>query len=204
MTMLLLQTLLAGYTPSCDKTIDMEYYSICYDFNLKSPTMVKYTLTRDMIKGKGIKKRLSFRISPGIPREYAASNDDYKGSEYDRGHLASDASFDKNLTMLRSTYYYANTVPMHRRVNRYYWSKVERYERIIAAKLKTINVTNIIIFDDPPPRIGKGQIAVPKGFYKIIASEDATFMRCFYYKNSNIEIENKLQNHIIECSEIKE
>jgi len=201
--MMLLSSTLMGNSPSCDKIIDMEYYLVCYNYDLKSPVAVTYRLTREGISGKGIRKRMSFRISREIPREHASCSLDFKGSKYDRGHLASDASFDKDRLKLRSTYYYANVVPMHRRVNRYYWSKVERFERTMAAKLKSITVTNIVVFDEVPKRIGKNGIAVPIGFYKLIESEDGNYSKCFYYKNSNEKlIKDKLKNHVVNCNEV--
>ena len=196
--MFYLNSLAGANLPSCDKMIKNPYYTVCYNYELKSPVVVSYALTRSGATGRDIKKRMSFRVSREIPKKYRSSSRDYKNSGYDKGHLASDASFDQTKKMLRSTYYYHNAVPMHRRVNRQYWLKAERFERLIATVREAIIVTNIVIFDDDPDRMGKSEIAIPKGFYKVIETIDGSYSRCFYYENKEKLENDKLRDHLVE------
>ena len=119
--------------------------------------------------------------------------------------MANDASFDWSMKSLNSTYTMANIVPQEPRVNRYHWVKVERYARLVARKLGSVNVLNIIQYSKNPKRLEKQNIAIPQGFYKILYNKEKDFERCFYYKNdsSSYEKKEKLKKHLIECSLIE-
>ena len=170
----------------CNQTVDKIFFKICYDYNLKTAKAVGYTLDGSLVNENNIEKRPSFKVERAISRKYRASTKDYVKSGYDRGHLANDASFDWSEDSLNATYSLANITPQARRVNRYTWTKVERYARYVAVKLGYVNVINVVEYSDSPQRIGKHKIAVPKGFYKVIYNKDEDFERCFYYKNDII------------------
>lgn len=196
---LLIIAKILGVDPHCDQHITETMYEVCYSHKRKSPVIVSYSLSKEMLTGESIKKRMSFRINRDIPVKFRTGNSCYIHSGMDRGHLASDASFDKEKAWLKSTYKYSNAVPMHKRVNRYYWFKAERYERFIANKLKDIRVVNIIAFDDKVNYLNGTGMAIPKGFYKVILNKDWSILKAFYYKNSNDKIKNdKLRKHVVE------
>jgi len=188
----------------CNQTVDKIFFKICYDYNLKTAKAAGYTLDGSLVNENNIEKRPSFKVERAIPRKYRASTKDYVKSSYDRGHLANDASFDWSEDSLNATYSLANIIPQARKVNRYTWTKVERYARYVAVKLGYVNVINIVEYSDNPQRIGKHKIAVPKGFYKVIYNKDEDFERCFYYKNdNNIDTkEDKLKQHLVDCKTI--
>ena len=62
----------------------------------------------------------------------------------------------------------ANIVPQYPTLNRKAWIKAEKYERLIASKLKTITVINLIDYSKSTQQIGKNNLSVPNTFYKII------------------------------------
>jgi endonuclease G len=166
---------------------------------------IGYTLDGNKVNEVNIKKRPSFHTEKSLDRAYRVSPKSYSKTGYDRGHIANDASFDWSMESLNSTYSMVNIVPQEPRVNRYHWIKVERYARLVARKLGSLNVLNIIRYSDTPKRISKQNIAIPEGFYKILYNKDKDFERCFYYKNdaSSYQKKEKLKKHIIECSLIE-
>ena len=190
----------------CNQTVDKIFFKICYDYNLKTAKAVGYTLDGSLVNENNIEKRPSFKVERAISRKYRASTKDYVKSGYDRGHLANDASFDWSEDSLNATYSLANIIPQARKVNRYTWTKVERYARYVAVKLGYVNVINVVEYSDNPQRIGKHKIAVPKGFYKVIYNKDEDFERCFYYKNdNNINTkEDKLKQHLVDCKVVSD
>lgn len=190
---------------NCDKIISNPYMHICYDYNLMGAKIITYTLDGDKVNEVNIKKRPSFHTEKSLDRKYRVSPKSYTRSGYDRGHMANDASYDWSMESLNSTYSMANIVPQEPRVNRYHWVKVERYARLVARKLGTLNVVNIIQYTNNPKRLKKQNIAIPQGFYKILYNEEKDFERCFYYKNdsSSYEKKEKLKKHLIECSLIE-
>ncbi len=186
----------------CNQTVDKEFFQICYDYNLKAAKAVGYTLYGDLVNENNIDKRPSFKVERAIERQYRASTSDYTGSGYDRGHLACDAAFDWSQESLEATYSLANITPQARKVNRYTWTKVERYARYVAVQLGSLNVINVVKYSKNPKRIGKHKIAVPEGYYKVLYNKDQNFTKCFYYKNDNniTTSEDKLKNHLVDCN----
>ena len=185
----------------CNQTIDKEFLSICYDYNLKAAKAVSYTLQGDLVNELNIAKRPSFKVERSVSRSVRASNSDYTGSGYDKGHLANDAEFDWSQESLNATYTLANIIPQARKVNRYTWTKAERYARFVAVQLGQVNIVNIVKYSNNPERIGKHGIAVPSGYYKVLYSTDQSYTRCLYYSNNNtIDTSNdKLRNHEVNC-----
>jgi len=184
-------------TYGCDTTIDKTYFSICYNYNLKSALEVTYTLDGSKVYANNIEQRENFYIEPTIPREYAASYDDYRGSGYDRGHLASDASFDYSKEALYATYSLANIAAQEPQLNRGVWLEAEKLEREMAYEDGEAFVTIELHFSDNPQRIGEGEIAVATLFEKIIVTPKQK--RCFLFDNLPYESDETLEDFEIEC-----
>jgi len=185
----------------CNQTVDKEFFQICYDYDLKAAKAVGYTLYGDLVNENNIDKRPSFRVERAIERQYRATASDYTGSGYDRGHLACDAAFDWSKESLNATYSLANIIPQARKVNRYTWIKAERYARYIAVNLGSVNVVNVVKYEENPKRIGDHSIAVPTGYYKVLYNRDQNFTRCLYYENDNniTTGEDRLGDHVVDC-----
>jgi endonuclease G len=188
----------------CNQTVDKEFFAICYDYDYKAAKAVGYTLDGDLVNENNIDKRPSFKVERAVPSTYRASTKDYTKSGYDRGHLACDAAFDWSQESLNATYSLANIIPQARKVNRYTWSKAERYARYVAVQLGSVNVINVVRYSKTPATIGKHHIAVPDGFYKVLYNKDQNFTRCLYYANdNNIDTsEDKLKDHVVDCTEV--
>lgn len=188
----------------CNQIVDKTFITICYDYDLKAPKAVSYTLQGDLVNEVNIEKRPYFKVEKTIDPNYRASYSDYTKSGYDRGHLAPDASFDWSQESLDAVYTLANIIPQARKVNRYTWTKAERYARFIAVSLGEVNVINVVKYASNPPRIGKHGIAVPSGYYKVLYSTDQTYTKCLYYANDNniTTSEDRLRSHEIDCNEL--
>jgi endonuclease G len=188
----------------CNQIIEKNFLTICYDYDLKAPKAVSYILRGDQVNELNIEERPYFKIERTIAKEYRASYSDYTHSGYDRGHLAPDAAFDWSEESLEETYSLANIIPQARKVNRYTWTKAERYARFVAVQRGIVNVINVVKYPDTPKRIGDNQIAVPSGYYKVLYSDDQNYTKCLYYENDNNITTNddRLTNHQVDCSEL--
>jgi endonuclease G len=186
---------------NCNQIIDKQVYQVCYDYDYKGSKFVSYTLNGLLVNQGNIKKRQKFYTEKNIPKQYRSHTRDYTHSGYDRGHLASDASFDYDIKALRKVYSMVNIIPQAPQVNREQWSKAEAYERLIATKLGTVNVVNGVAYGKSPKRIGANKIAVPDGYWKMIYNDEQGFKKCFYYPNdiSKSTTKDKLRNHQVEC-----
>jgi len=185
---------------TCDQIIDKQVFKICYSYKYKGALAVWYELDGNLVNKNNIKNRPDFYSEKNIPIQYRAKSQDYINSGFDRGHLAPDANFDYDLKTQVKTYSMANIVPQYPTLNRKAWIKAEKYERLIASKLKTITVINLIDYSKSTQQIGNNKLSVPNTFYKIIFNDEKNFKKCFKYENIEINPEtDELKNHQITC-----
>jgi len=186
---------------NCDQIIDKQVYIICYSYKHKGAKYIAYTLYGSKVNKLNIKKRPKFYSEKTIPIKYRSKSNDYKNSGYDRGHIASDASFDYNKKVLSKVYSMANITPQTPNINRIVWKKAEKYGRYLSIKLGKINVFNAIIYTDNSKTIGKNKISIPTAFFKIYYNNEQNFKRCFYFKNNKNIPYKKLKFYEVTCSD---
>lgn len=185
---------------TCDQIIDKQVFKICYSYKHKGALAVWYELDGDLVNKNNIVERPVFYSEKNIPIQYRTKSQDYLNSGFNRGHLAPDANFDYELKAQTKTYTMANIVPQYPNLNRKAWIKAEKYERLIASKLKTTTVINLVDYSKSTTQIGKNNLSVPNTFYKIIFNNDKNFKKCFKYENIEINPQtDKLKDHQITC-----
>ena len=134
---------------NCDRLINKQVYDICYDYDYKGATSVDYVLDGTKVNFMNIKKRPKFYSEKNLKSKYKTKTSDYTYTGLDRGHVYSDASADWDQKVLNKVYTMANIIPQYPNVNRDIWFKGEEYERSVAYKLGSLNVVNIIVYDNP-------------------------------------------------------
>ncbi len=108
-----------------------------------------------------------FAPDPALPAEEAAQLSDYRGSGYDRGHLAPAGDFVHSQRQMRESFYLSNVVPQDAALNRGAWADLEKHVRRLARERGTLYVFTGPVNDVQAPRIGAG-VAVPRALYKIV------------------------------------
>ncbi len=189
---------------NCDQIIDKEFLIICYDQERKVAKGVSYTLDGDLMNELNIQERPSFYEEESIAEPYRAKLADYRGSGYDRGHLAPDAAFDWSQESLDATYSLANIIPQVPTVNQRMWVDVEGYARNKALDLGELDVVNVISYANSILSIGEGNVSVSTGYYKILYNKEASYEECFYYAN-NVDANSTgdtLMSHLVVCGTI--
>ena len=182
--------LLNFYTDDNSTIIVSDNLMYIYDEKLHSPTLMVYSLTREQVN-KTLNYRIRFHSNNKIPLALQADYKDYRYSGYDRGHLASDASFDYNIYRLASAYAYTAIVPMVPSVNRVSWYHLEQKERKLANKYGSIMVFNVMYYEDNTT-IGRHKVAVPtrmeKSIYPLFDGEP----QCYSVENTKNAVEVKI------------
>ena len=192
-----------NFIKKIDKIINKNIYKVYYSYKYKGALFVKYSLDGNLVNQNNIKKRMRFYNEKTIPAKYRSKPSDYKNSGYDKGHLASDASFDYDIKSLRKAYSMVNIIPQAPKVNRFTWIKTEKLERKIARKLGKVDVEIGIIYNNNGKKIGNN-IYVPEAFYKKISNKSKKYEKCFFYKNELIidTKSDKLKNHLVDCKSL--
>lgn len=97
-----------------------------------------------------------------------ANDNDYKGSGYDRGHLAPAADMGWSVKAMEESFYYSNMSPQKPSFNRGIWKQLEELTRDWTVENKEIYIVTGGVLNDSLPTIGKNKVSVPKYFYKVI------------------------------------
>jgi len=159
-------------TSICDQVLlNGGYFKTCYDYRMKGAKYVAYSLSGSLVYKNNIRTRPRFTEDTNVPRKYRSHYSDYTRNYYknDRGHLASDASFDYSQRSLKSVYVMSNIIPQHHSINgaEEAWMGLEKLGRRLAKQYGVINVLNGVEYGKNPKRIGHNGIAVPEAFWKI-------------------------------------
>jgi len=142
-------------------------------------------------------KARNFKLFPKedceIHEYFRAQNLDFKGTGYDRGHLAAAANHRKSPTVLQETFLLSNICPQHPGLNRKLWKRLEIYTRSLAKHFNAVYVCSGPLYlpkqkDDKLvveyQLLGTHHIAVPTHFFKIILMESQDWLETFNFHNN--------------------
>ncbi|MDT4761243.1 DNA/RNA non-specific endonuclease [Sphaerochaeta sp. PS] len=153
--------------PNGEPVITHSGYSLLYSEEHEQPLWVAYHLTQEELYGTDSRKD-NFRADPSIATG-SATLADYKGSGYDRGHLAPAADFSWSEEAMSDSFFLSNMSPQAPDFNRGIWSTLEATVRNFADTEGDIYVvTGPVLTDGPYKTIGTNKVSVPKQYYKVI------------------------------------
>ncbi|GAB6045119.1 hypothetical protein JCM11957_07170 [Caminibacter profundus] len=185
----------------CDYTLHKTAFDICYSCKYKHPLAVTYILKGDLVKKKISRKGLRFRPDYSLPAKCRSYTKDYSKTGYDRGHLASNASFDYNRAIQKQTFLLSNIAPQRPKLNRRYWAKVEKFTRYLAVKYKEIEVVTGVCGSKG---YIKNKVGIPAYWYKIIYIPKTNNYVAFLAPNTNTGMSKaKLKEYRATLEEIR-
>lgn len=98
----------------------------------------------------------------------SASNDDYKNTGYDKGHLVPAADLAYSAQTMEESFYLSNITPQVPGFNRGIWKKLETQVRQWAVDDSAVYIVTGGVLTKDLPGIGGNQIPLPKLFFKVI------------------------------------
>jgi endonuclease G len=151
-------------------------FTVMYSEKLEQPLWVKYT-AKPIIKVAD-RKGMDFYKE----KDYITSdNNDYKGTPYDKGHMAPAAHFTDSKENLKQTFTYLNSALQRDKLNRGEWRFLEAAERKWA-DVQQLDVHIKVVFDNKPNRVSGGA-AIPQGFWKTIYFTKGDSTHVYYFPN---------------------
>lgn len=163
--------------------IQRSCYAMNYDTRLKHASWVYEKLTAENLAGDSNRETCKFTEDSAIPKIFRATLKDYVGSDYDRGHLIPAANHKASQKEMAETFLLSNMSPQCPKLNRGYWSKLERHVRDLTKSCAVVHVFTGPLFlpvEEPDGSkwvkykvIGSTEIAVPTHFFKILFLEKA-------------------------------
>ncbi|CAI4222334.1 unnamed protein product [Auanema sp. JU1783] len=201
-----------GY-PGFDNLRSFEDFVLSYDRKTKTAHWVCEHLTPESLTyDPQVNRSLcQFRPDESLHKYFQSQNEDYKGSGYDRGHLAAAGNHRKSQSAIDQTFFLTNMSPqVGKGFNRDKWNELEKHARKTAKKsLNTYILTGPLYL----PRkendgnlyvkyklIGKNHVAVPTHFFKVLLSETSIGqfeMECFVLPNEVIPDEVPLTSFFV-------
>ena len=159
-----------GAPGTADKVIDREGYALGYKSAWKTARWVTYRLTDDEVLNQVARRSEEFAPDPQIIG--GPQLEDYRGSGYDRGHLAPAADMKWSQRAMTECFYLSNMVPQDRGNNGGIWNEIENTVRGFACAEGSVFVaTGPVTPERPVLSVGKGRVAVPTELWKVVYDE---------------------------------
>lgn len=167
-------------------------YTVCYSSKDKQPYWVAYTLTSEDMSKKEAKRKDNFRPDPAVYSNGLNTADvsDYKGSNYDRGHLVPSADRDNSQAENDATFLFSNISPQAKNLNRFVWSALENEVRKLATKHEVVYIATGGVLNyntDAPIKVIGDSVTVPEMFYKVLLIESGNNYYSIGYLMPNSE-----------------
>ncbi|KAJ8919086.1 hypothetical protein NQ315_012071 [Exocentrus adspersus] len=189
--------------PGLDNVRSFDDFVLSYDRRNRVAHWVFEHLTADKIKKDETvdRSKCDFIPDESIHKFFRAENSDYKGSGYDRGHLAAAGNHQSRQKFIEQTFTLSNISPqVGVGFNRDSWNRLEKHVRKLTRTYinvycctgplylprKEANGKNYVKYEV----IGANHVAVPTHFYKVVVCET---------KDGKLEMESYVMpNQVIE------
>ncbi|WP_236015037.1 DNA/RNA non-specific endonuclease [Geomonas anaerohicana] len=144
-------------------------FLLSHDAQKKTPLWVVERMTRERLQAK-LKRSDNFRPDVDLPKGQRAELSDYRGSGYDRGHMAPAADMAWDEQAMSESFYLSNMVPQAGAgMNRGIWAELEgKVRRWVEQRGELFIYSGPIYPKGSVKTIGRNHVAVPSALYKVI------------------------------------
>ncbi|MCQ2285433.1 MAG: DNA/RNA non-specific endonuclease [Bacteroidales bacterium] len=142
-------------------------YTLSYNEIHEQADWVAYVLTCSQLSDKVTSRSDNFRVDPKV-KTGSADLADYKGSGYDRGHLAPAADMAWSLRAMDESFFFSNMSPQTPSFNRGIWKHLEELMRTWANFYDTIFIATGPVLKEGLSTIGENRVSIPEYYYKVV------------------------------------
>ncbi|XP_054853910.1 endonuclease G, mitochondrial [Eublepharis macularius] len=202
--------------PGLSQLRSRDSYVLCYDPRNRSALWVVEQLNAAGLSGGSDRAACDFREDDSVHEYHRATNADYRGSGFDRGHLAAAANHKWSQKAMLDTFYLSNIAPQNPHLNQNAWNNLEKYSRSLTKYNKNVYVCTGPLF---LPRmeadgkmyvkyqvIGKSHVAVPTHFFKVLILEKPggeIELRSYVMPNSPVDETLPLERFLVPIESIE-
>lgn len=165
-----------GVAPHVPNIQQLTLRALCYDAfavlhsgTTKTPVFVAERLSKaQLLEAKDEERTNHFFADARLPSAERAQLEDYKGSGFDRGHMAPAGDMPTAQAMAQS-FSLANMVPQAPVNNRRSWAGIEKATRKYVMRAKgDVYVITGPVFEGDLGQIGSSRVRIPKYLYKLV------------------------------------
>lgn len=150
-----------------EQIVKKKAYIVSYNKDTRIPNWVAWHLTADHTDGD-VKRFGGYFEDEDVP-EPRATNEDYRGSGWSKGHMcpAGDNKWDEDA--MRESNLLTNICPQHITLNSGLWNRIEQDCRKWAKKYGEVYIVcGPVLLNREHESIGKNKVVVPEAFFKVI------------------------------------
>lgn len=150
-------------------------YTVLYDSDTRLPRWVAWHLTAAHTDGEHSRSGLKFAEDTDVP-EPRATNDDYRNSGYDRGHLCPSGDNKWSREAQLQSFLYTNCCPQLHSLNAGDWNELEQRCRQWAEWFGDVYIVSGPVLDEGVKHktIGPHKVVVPERFFKVVLRTSGT------------------------------
>lgn len=142
-------------------------FTVSYSRQTKCPNWVAWRLTADHTDGD-VKRFGGYFEDEEVP-EPRATNEDYRGSGWSKGHMcpAGDNKWDE--VAMRESNLLTNICPQDKSLNSGLWNRIEMDCRKWAQKYGSVYIVcGPLLYNKEHETVGENKVVVPEAFFKVI------------------------------------
>ncbi len=178
-------------------------YTSSYNTTYGIPNWVAYELTRSEAASQEAKRSDKFMPDPKV-KGRSATNDDYKGSGYDKGHMAPAADMKWSETVMEQSFYFTNICPQVPGLNRGVWKYLEEDIRKWAIRDSALVIVCGPLFTKEQVRyIPETHVAIPDAYFKVVCSPYTPEPRGIAFIFPNGKVSKKASEYVVTIDSVE-
>lgn len=159
------------------KVVNHHNYSLAYSKRRHTPNWVSWQLTCDEVLNKNVGRSNNFAGDPTVRTRHRVESANYRGTGYDRGHMAPAGDMRFSQQAMEECFYMTNMCPQLHDFNAGCWAALEDTCRKWACSENEIYIVCGPVFKDKRhfERLNDKserakRVAIPDGFFKVVLS----------------------------------
>jgi len=158
-----------GYplTSTTDTIRSYTGFDLGYNEQYEQASWVVYVITREEVESGQVDRTDNFRPDTSISTG-SAELKDYRGSGFDRGHLAPAGDMKWDRTAMSESFLMSNMSPQEPSFNRGIWKRLEEQVRNWAIEKDSLFVITGPVLESLVSSIGENEVGVPGFYFKVL------------------------------------
>ncbi len=171
-------------------------FHLSYNEEFEQANWSAYILTSEMIRTGTVERSNDFRTDTNVITQ-SATTADYRGSGYDRGHLApaGDMKWDKRA--MSTSFLMSNMSPQAPQFNRQIWRLLEAQVRRWAAENDSLFVITGPVLHEIDSFIGPNHVGVPRYYFKLVLDISSPTYKGIAFLMENKKLGGGFMNYAI-------